>query len=162
MQEMLSAAASLFLEPAFLALFAFIVLAITGACVFTGRWYLGHKHIRCDSDTDMAGKVVIITGANTGIGKETARALMKRNAKVILACRSIARGKLAAGELVASTGNSNVLVKECNLASLRSVRNFAEDILTSEERVDVLICNAGTGTPFGRHLTEDGFEVQVS
>lgn len=152
---------SLFFDPTFIALFAFIVFAFTSACIFAGRWYLGQSNIQCDSEADMSGKVVIITGANTGIGKETARALLKRNAKVILACRSIARGKLAAGELVASTGNSNILVKECNLASLRSVRNFAEDILTSEERVDVLVCNAGCGATFGRHLTEDGFEVQV-
>lgn len=56
-------------------------------------------------------------------------------------------------EIIQTTGNTNIIVRECNLASLKSVRNFAFDVLNSEERVDVLICNAGTGTPFGREYS---------
>lgn len=104
--------------------------------------------------------------------------MARRNARVILAVRSVQKGEEALLDIIKSTGNSNVIVRECDLASLRSVRNFAYDVLNSEERLDVLICNAGTGTPFGRqliaikliatihliilagHLTEDGLEMQ--
>lgn len=55
---------------------------------------------------------------------------------------------------------SRVIAKKCDLSSLTSVRNFAQDILTSEERLDILICHAGAGSPPGRHLTNDGFELQ--
>lgn len=114
----------------------------------------------CTSEKDMSGKVVIVTGSNTGIGMEAARELARRNAKVILACRCMKKGRVAAAEIISSTGNSKILVKSCDLSSLKSVRNFADDILNSESRLDVLICNAGGGSPPGRHLTEDGFEVQ--
>jgi len=144
----------------FLCLFVVVNVLLTGAGLFAIRYYLTHSKRRCESDADMTGRVVIVTGSNTGIGKETARALAARNARVILACRSVERGQEALQDIIKTTGNSNIAVKECNLASLRSVRNFAYDFINSETRLDVLICNAGTGTPFGRYLTEDGFEMQ--
>ena len=107
----------------------------------------------------MAGRVVIVTGSNTGIGKETARDLARRGAKVILACRDLEKAERAASD-IRSSSSWHVVPKFCDLASLKSVRNFADDILASEQRLDVLVCNAGSGAPFGRHLTEDGFEMQ--
>ena len=116
----------------------------------------------CKSQRDMTGRVVIVTGGNTGIGKELVRDLAKRNAKVILACRSVERGREAMFDIIESTGNNNIYVKKCDISSLQSVRLFCEDILDSEERLDVLVCFAGSGAPFGRHLTEDGIELQFA
>ena len=128
--------------------------------IFTCRTYLRLSFGRCNSQLELNEKVVIITGANTGIGREAARDLARRKARVILACRTLERGQEAAADIIESTGNRNVFAKVCNLSSLKSVRNFADDILSSEERLDILICNAGAGSPFGLHLTEDGYEVQ--
>lgn len=114
----------------------------------------------CDSDADMSGKTVLITGANVGIGKETAKELAKRNARVVMACRSLERGLEAAKEIKSLTENQNVIVKMCDLSSLASIRRFAEDFILTESRLDVLICNAGFVAPPGRYLTEDFLEVQ--
>ena len=150
----------IFVNLKILCMFLIVNTLLTCATLFGIRYYLSICKQRCDSDADLTGRVVIVTGSNTGIGKETARALAARNARVILACRSIERGQQALQDIIKTTGNSNIVVKECNLASLRSVRNFAYDFINSETRLDVLICNAGTGTPFGRYLTEDGIEMQ--
>ncbi|RWS12751.1 retinol dehydrogenase 12-like protein [Dinothrombium tinctorium] len=128
--------------------------------IFAIRKYLKSRIGKYESDCDLKGKVVVITGANTGIGEAVAKDFAKREAKVIIACRSLERGKAAADKITEITGNKNVLAKECDLASLKSVRNFVDDFLNSEERLDILICNAGIGGVFGRNLTEDGIEIQ--
>ena len=94
------------------------------------------------------GKTVVITGGNTGIGKETARILAWRKARVILACRNITKGLQAAADIIENTGNRNIEVKKLDLSSFQSVRDFAEEINQQEERVDVLINNAGYLGPF--------------
>lgn len=76
-------------------------------------------HIRAD------GKVVVITGANTGIGKETALDLAKRGAKVYMACRDKNKGEEARLEIIQQTGNQNVFYLKLDLSSLQSVRDFA-------------------------------------
>ena len=101
----------------------------------------------------LKGKVCIVTGANTGIGKETARGLADRGATVILACRSVERGQDAAREI-----GGFVRVKKCDLASFASVRKFCEEINKEERKVDILINNAGMVT-MSRQLTEDGQEM---
>ncbi|CAG2114534.1 unnamed protein product [Medioppia subpectinata] len=110
----------------------------------------------------MSGKVVIVTGGNTGIGKELVRDLAKRNAKIILGCRSVERGREAISDVIETTGNTNIYVKRCDVSSLQSVRMFCADVIDSEDRLDVLVCFAGSGAPFGRHLTEDGVEMQFA
>ena len=130
--------------------------------VFMARLYLRMTCGICKSQKDMTGKVVLITGGNTGIGKELVRDLAKRNAKIILGCRSIERGKEAISDIIESTGNNNIYIKKCDISSLQSVRMFCEEILDSEERLDVLVCFAGSGAPFGRHLTEDNIELQFA
>ena len=104
------------------------------------------------------GKIVIITGANTGIGLETAVDLAKRNARVILACRSVERGETAAVEVRKRSGNDNVVFVQLDLASLDSVRKAAAKILEEEPRIDILINNAGV---FNNAYTKsaDGFEL---
>ncbi|XP_043931117.1 retinol dehydrogenase 12-like isoform X3 [Protopterus annectens] len=104
------------------------------------RWIAGGV---CRSKARLDGKTVIITGANTGIGKETARDLAARGARVIFACRDTKRGEDAAAEVRNSTGNGNIIVKKLDLASLASVRQFAKEICETEPHLDILINNAG-------------------
>ena len=104
------------------------------------------------------GKTVIITGGNTGIGLETAVDLAKRNARVILACRSVERGETAAVEVRKRSGNDNAVFVQLDLASLDSVRKFAAKILEEEPRIDILINNAGViNTAYTK--SADGFEL---
>lgn len=117
----------------------------------------------CYSRAIMTGKVVVVTGANAGIGYETAFNLARRGAKVILACRDIQKGKAAAEDITKKTGNKHVLYKNLDLASLDSVRRFAEDLNSSEAKLDVLINNAG-GIGYGDEKTSDGIlrEMQTN
>lgn len=87
---------------------------------------------------------MIITGANSGIGRETARELSKRGARVILACRDVLKAERVAADISKETGRKDVIVQQLDLASLESVRKFAERIQKSESRLDILINNAGT------------------
>ncbi|XP_054028206.1 retinol dehydrogenase 13-like [Dryobates pubescens] len=97
--------------------------------------------------TDLTGKTVIVTGANSGIGKCVAMDLARRNARTILACRSQERGQAAVEEIRAATGNPAVLLRVLDTSSLASVRAFAQAVLQEETRLDVLVNNAGvTGT----------------
>ncbi|KAG7282976.1 hypothetical protein CRUP_028493 [Coryphaenoides rupestris] len=122
------------------------------------RWIAGGV-CRCSARFD--GKTVLITGANTGIGKETARDLARRGARVVMACRDLSRAERAAEEIRRSTGNGNVVVRHLDLASTYSVRQFAKEFLGSEERLDILINNAGI-MMCPKWLTEDGFETQLA
>jgi NAD(P)-dependent dehydrogenase (short-subunit alcohol dehydrogenase family) len=102
---------------------------------------------------DQSGRVAVVTGANTGIGLATAKALARAGATVVLACRDRARADAAAAE----TGGEPVLL---DLGSLASVRAGAELIVAEHGRIDLLINNAGVMmTPRGR--TQDGFELQI-
>ena len=113
----------------------------------------------CRSKALLNGKTVIITGANTGIGKATAIDLAKRNARVILACRSVEKGEKAAVEVRKRSESDNVVFQQLNLASLTSVRQFAARILKEEPQLDILINNAAVMVcPYMK--TEDGFEMQ--
>jgi len=99
----------------------------------------------------MTGRTVVITGANSGIGRAAARALAAKGAHVVLAVRDPAKGRAAAATMTGDVG-----VRRLDLADLASVRSFAEDL---NEPIDVLINNAGLMIPpLGR--TADGFELQ--
>ncbi|XP_006021461.1 retinol dehydrogenase 12 isoform X2 [Alligator sinensis] len=114
----------------------------------------------CKSKAKLNGKVVLITGANTGIGKETARDLAKRGARVILACRDTAKGEVAACEIRAETGNQQVIMKKLDLADTKSIRQFAENFLAEEKELHILINNAGVMLyPYAK--TADGFEMHL-
>uniref|UniRef100_K7FKK4 Dehydrogenase/reductase 13 n=1 Tax=Pelodiscus sinensis TaxID=13735 RepID=K7FKK4_PELSI len=113
--------------------------------LYTLLYYNCIKGVKCRAHTSLRGKTVIITGGNTGIGKMTALALAQRRARVILACRDRARGESAVYDIRRESGNSQVLFMHLDLASLDSVRAFAETFLRSEPRLDVLINNAGGG-----------------
>ena len=85
----------------------------------------------------------IVSGANTGIGKETARDLARRGARVILACRDEKRGREAEKELRMTTGNDDIIFMKLNLASFDSIRHFAQEFNNTEARLDILVNNAG-------------------
>jgi retinol dehydrogenase-14 len=106
------------------------------------------------------GKTAIVTGANTGIGKETAAEFAKRGARVIMACRNLNQAEAAMKEIVQNTGNKSVVVTHLDLASLKSVRAFAEDV-KNEARLDILINNAGVFNLPAFSKTQDGFEMTM-
>lgn len=112
----------------------------------------------CRSSAHMVGKVVIVTGGNSGIGLETAKDLACRGARVIIACRSVNLAEVAKEEIVTFSGNNDVHCRQLDLSSLRSVREFCNQIIKTEKRLDVLINNAGAGG-LGNHKTEDGLHV---
>ncbi|XP_050094972.1 retinol dehydrogenase 14 isoform X3 [Anopheles aquasalis] len=110
----------------------------------------------------MDGKTVIITGANSGIGKETARDLARRGARIIMACRNMETAKQARDELMVETGNKQLIVKHIDVSSLASVRAFAKEIVAAEPVIDVLIHNAGVAQGFNNKVTEDGLEFTMA
>lgn len=108
-------------------------------------------------DGTMQGKIVIVTGANAGIGKATAAALADKGATVVLACRSKERGESALGELSCVNGRCFALM-HLDLADLDSIRAFAAAFAERYGRLDVLINNAGI-LGGRRALTKQGFEM---
>ncbi|KAM6970458.1 retinol dehydrogenase 12-like [Aplochiton taeniatus] len=106
----------------------------------------------------MDGRTVIITGGNTGIGKATALHLASRGARIILACRNQAKAEDAIKHIQRETGSTDLVFMKLDLGSLRSVRAFAETFLKTEDRLDLLINNAGL---VGDGRTEDGYGVQL-
>jgi retinol dehydrogenase 14 len=105
----------------------------------------------------MRGKVVVITGSNTGIGLETAVGVASLEATTILACRDRAKAEAAAKEVTRRTWNDDVHVVDLDLADLASVKKAADDVLTRWDRLDVLVNNAG-GTWSARQVTAQGIE----
>ncbi|XP_070853375.1 retinol dehydrogenase 12 [Drosophila suzukii] len=105
------------------------------------------------------GKVVIVTGCNTGIGKETVLELAKRGARVYMACRDPGRCEAARLEIMDRSRNQQLFNRTLDLGSLQSVRNFVERFKAEETRLDLLINNAGI-MACPRTLTADGYEQQ--
>ena len=106
------------------------------------------------------GRLAVVTGANTGLGFETARVLAARGASVVLAVRDIDKGKRAAARIAGTAPGANVMVQPLDLASLDSVRAAAGELRARHPAIDLLINNAGVMfTP--RQTTPDGFELQL-
>jgi NAD(P)-dependent dehydrogenase (short-subunit alcohol dehydrogenase family) len=105
----------------------------------------------------MNGKICIVTGSNSGIGKETALALAKMGAKVVMVVRSQERGEKAQKEIIKQTGNNSVDLMICDISSMDSIRRFAKEFKNKYKRLDVLVNNAGA--MFNkREVTPEGFE----
>jgi NAD(P)-dependent dehydrogenase (short-subunit alcohol dehydrogenase family) len=108
---------------------------------------------------DQRGRVAVITGANTGLGYETAAALADHGAHVVLAVRNLDKGKDAAARITAQSPHADVALQELDLTSLESVRAAADQLRSEHDRIDLLINNAGVmWTP--KSTTKDGFELQ--
>ena len=108
---------------------------------------------------DQTGRVAVITGANTGLGYETAAALAAKGAQVVLAVRNLDKGKDAASRIAQATPGAKVELQELDLTSLDSIHAAAEQLKTDHDTIDLLINNAGVMfTP--KSTTKDGFELQ--
>jgi NAD(P)-dependent dehydrogenase (short-subunit alcohol dehydrogenase family) len=108
---------------------------------------------------DQSGRTAVITGANTGLGYETAAALAAKGARVVLAVRNLDKGKAAADLIVRANPGADVSVQELDLTSLHSIEEAAHELRSGLDQLDLLINNAGVMmTP--RSTTKDGFELQ--
>jgi NAD(P)-dependent dehydrogenase (short-subunit alcohol dehydrogenase family) len=107
-----------------------------------------------------AGRTVLITGANSGIGYQAARELARHGAQVLLGCRSVTKGQAARERILSELPGAQVAVVELDMASLASIRGFAGAFVGSGARLDVLVNNAGVMALPARELTVDGYERQ--
>ncbi|MDQ0954949.1 NAD(P)-dependent dehydrogenase (short-subunit alcohol dehydrogenase family) [Streptomyces phaeochromogenes] len=110
---------------------------------------------------DQTGKFAVVTGANSGTGKETARRLAEAGARVVLAVRTVAKGEQARAEILARHPHAQLEIRRVDLADLTSVEAFADGILADGTPLDLLVNNAGVMAPPARMTTADGFELQM-
>ena len=109
---------------------------------------------------ELTGKVIIITGANSGLGLESTKALAAKGATVIMACRNMGKAEKAKEEVLRAVPNAKLDLMQLDNASLVSVRAFAEAFKAKYDRLDILLNNAGL-MAIPRTETEDGFEMQL-
>ena len=115
---------------------------------------------KCKSKVRLDGKIVIVTGANTGIGLCTVIDLAKRGATIVMACRDMRKGEKALEKAKAESSSKDILLMHLDLSSLDSVRNFAKEFLSKYSKLNILINNAGVmACPYMK--TKDGFEMQI-
>src|SRR3954451_25170658 len=118
----------------------------------TGHWTFANL-------PDLTGRTAVVTGANTGLGYETATALAAKGAHVVLAVRNIEKGKAAADLIARAHPGASVDIQELDLTSLESIRSAADQLRSDHDSIDLLINNAGVMfTP--KSTTKDGFELQ--
>jgi NAD(P)-dependent dehydrogenase (short-subunit alcohol dehydrogenase family) len=106
----------------------------------------------------MGGKVCLVTGANSGIGKATAAELAKMGATLVMVCRNREKGESALSEIKKESGNDSIELMIADLSSLQAVRQLADEFRAKYSRLHVIINNAGLFN-IRRHLTVDGFEM---
>lgn len=152
-----------------------LLALLVGGSIYYGRkdpFYKGTAPIlleevnfRPEDIPNLEGKIIVITGANAGLGKSSAKLLAKNKATVVMACRSMTRCKAAKQEIVDElTGAKGVqdrlVLMELDLGSFKSVKNFATQFQKEYKKINSLMLNAGVmHSPFG--LTQDGLETQV-
>jgi NAD(P)-dependent dehydrogenase (short-subunit alcohol dehydrogenase family) len=108
---------------------------------------------------DQSGRIAVVTGANSGLGYITARELARNGARVALACRDEVRGREAVARLVAEVPNADIELRSLDMASLASIRAFADGVQAAYPAIDLLVNNAGV-MAIPRRETADGFEMQ--
>jgi NAD(P)-dependent dehydrogenase (short-subunit alcohol dehydrogenase family) len=113
-----------------------------------------------DNIPNQAGKVIVITGATSGLGKEATKVLAGKNATVVMAVRNTKKAETVVKEIKSEFPNAKIDIKKLDLNSLDSAKAFADSFANSYDRLDILINNAGIMMcPYSK--TEDGFEVQM-
>lgn len=118
------------------------------------------KNWTFESIPDLQGKTIIVTGGNSGLGYESVKAFSQKGAKVVLACRNLAKGEKAKNDILANKNSGEIHVMQLDLANLASVKIFAEQFKQQYNQLDVLLNNAGImATP--NIKTDDGFEAQL-
>jgi retinol dehydrogenase-12 len=109
-------------------------------------------------NADLSGKIVLVTGATGGIGKEIGRGLARMGATLVIGARDPGRGEAARAEIAGSTGNAHVSVMKLDVSDLASIRAFAEEFGSRYDRLDVLVNNAGAWFT-DRRESVDGYEL---
>jgi NAD(P)-dependent dehydrogenase (short-subunit alcohol dehydrogenase family) len=118
------------------------------------------KHKWSENDVpDQSGRVVVVTGSNTGLGLDTARVLAERGAQVVLAVRNVDKGEAACEKIRQSVPDAEVSTQRLDLGSLDSVRTASAELRAAHPRIDLLINNAAVAFP-PKTTTPDGFELQ--
>ncbi|KAG5676985.1 hypothetical protein PVAND_006776 [Polypedilum vanderplanki] len=135
-----------------------LILIGVASLIYFLKTYI--RRAKFTKTTRIDGKIVIITGANTGIGKETAIDLAKRGGKIYIACRDEKRGEDALKEIKERSDSDKVHFMQLDLASLESVRKFSQRFHERENQLHILINNAGV-MACPRMETKDGFELQI-
>ncbi|WP_129786275.1 oxidoreductase [Promicromonospora panici] len=110
---------------------------------------------------DQTGRLAVVTGANSGVGRVMATELARHGADVVLAVRNLAAGEDAARTIAAAAPGAKLQVRELDLASLASVHAFAEGLAQEHPKIDLLVNNAGLVVLGGRQTTADGFELHL-
>ena len=110
--------------------------------------------------TPQAGKTILVTGANSGVGFQAARELARHGAQVLLGVRDVAKGEAARNKIAAELPQAQVAIVPLDMASLASIRGFAGEFVSSGGKLDVLVNNAGVMALPKREQTADGFERQ--
>jgi NAD(P)-dependent dehydrogenase (short-subunit alcohol dehydrogenase family) len=109
---------------------------------------------------DQTGKYAVVTGANSGTGKEAVRRLAGAGARVVMAVRTPSKGEAARAEILAQYPQAQLEIRRIDLADLDSVREFADGLVADGTPIDLLVNNAGVMAPPSRMTTSDGFELQ--
>ncbi|MGH3786732.1 MAG: SDR family oxidoreductase [Pseudonocardiaceae bacterium] len=110
---------------------------------------------------DQSGKLAVVTGANSGTGKEATRRLAGAGARVVMAVRTVAKGEQARSDILAQHPHTQLEVRRIDLADLTSVKEFADGLLADGAPLDLLVNNAGVMAPPTRMTTAEGFELQM-
>ncbi|KAG6374228.1 hypothetical protein JVT61DRAFT_4887 [Boletus reticuloceps] len=127
--------------------------------VINENFFPGRATFKTADVPDMTGKVVLVTGGTAGIGKETARVLLTKNAKVWITARDQSKGEAVLKELKDATGkDANLIVM--NLANLKSIKRAADEFNSKETQLNVLFNNAGVMIPPIEMLTDDDYDLQ--
>lgn len=108
---------------------------------------------------DLNGKTALITGANSGLGIETAKVMAANGARIIMACRNETKANAAASDIRDHAPNAAIEIRSLDLGDLASVASFCDQVLATESKIDFLINNAGLMSGV-RAETTDGFEIQ--
>ncbi|XP_017777578.1 PREDICTED: retinol dehydrogenase 11-like [Nicrophorus vespilloides] len=142
-----------------------VILYVASACfiLYGIRKHRESKWGKCNNNVKLNGRIVVITGANSGIGYETTKELSRRGARVILACRSSEKADEAMNNIKKELNmNPKLEFIELDLSCFQSIHSFTQEVMKKYKRIDMLINNAGVSYPKTSNLkTTEGFEIHM-